>query len=311
MSQEITKTTIIFSLFIFMFGFIGFGGWSTAAAFELESANFILQTPAFSIFGADATSTNFSQLNTGGQIVAGVVTSTSFILRFGYLHFREFFPKSQNWRWYDDEYNETPIVSLAAENTAPVDLANMNAVKLRLTIKETGGRKGKNIKFRLQFSEESDFSGGVYEVVEIGNCLSDSLWCYTAGAGADGSIISTKLLSDTDACVGWAGPGCGTHNTSGVSGSSFTQLANKATEYEFTIKSSGAKANTTYFFRAFDVVNDKPVGLNTGKSYPSLAIKGAVLAFSVGGVPAAISTEGVVTNVASAPTGVSFGNLDF
>lgn len=310
-NHKITKTTIIFPLFVFMFIFIIFSRRSPAAAFNSASANFISRTPAFSIFGANSTSTNFIQLNTGGQIATGVGTSTSFILRFGYLYFGEFFPKSQNWRWYDDEYNETPTSTLAAENTAPVDVEDMNAVKLRLTIKETGGQKGKNIKFKLQFSESSDFSGGVYDAVEIADCASDSLWCYTLGAGVDGSVISTKLLSDTDACVGGAGPGCGTHNTSGFSSSTFTQLPNKTTEYEFTIKPSSPQANTAYFFRAFDVVNNKPVTVNMGKSYPSIVIKGAILTFSVGGLPAATSTEGVVTNVASVPTGVPFGNLDF
>ena len=282
-----------------------------ALAFNSTSPNFISQHPAISIFGFSATATNFTQLNTGGQIVTGESTSPSFILRFGFVYLENFSPKSQNWRWYNDEYNETPIFPLAAENTAPADVEDMNIIKLRLAIKETGGKKGKNIKFKLQFSENSDFSQEVRDVVEMGNCALDSLWCYAAGAGWDNSIISAELLSEVHPCTSGFGPGCGTHNTSGISSSTFTQLANKTTEYEFTIKPSGAKANTTYFFRPFAVADNKPVPANMGQSYPSIAIKGAILTFSVAGLPAATFTEGIVTNVASTPVGIPFGNLNF
>ena len=63
-------------------------------------------------FGSRATSTNFKQIGAGGQTVNGISSSTSFILKSGFLYFGEFNPKSRHWRWYDDETSETtqPLV---------------------------------------------------------------------------------------------------------------------------------------------------------------------------------------------------------
>ncbi len=299
--------------FIILFALINLEMSLTALATDFSSANFISRDPIMSVFGGRATSTGFEQFNAGGQTVIGESTSTSFILRSGFLYFDEkfFTPKSQNWRWFDDETSETPTLALAAENTAPTNIANQNIIKLRLTIKETANATSTNQKFKLQFSEFSDFSQGVSDAVEISNCVANSLWCYASGAGADNTLITTKVLSDADACSGSLGNGCGTHNTSGTSTSSFSAPAGAATEYEFTIKQAGARANATYFFRAFDVTNNKPVPVNLGKTRPSLSTEGANLTFTIAGLPAATSTEGVVTAVATAPESIPFGSLSF
>lgn len=285
----------------------------SVGATDFSSVNFISRDPIMSSLGSRATSTNFEQVGAGGQTVIGESTSTSFILRSGFLYFEEnvFSPKSQNWRWYDDENNETPTSSLAAENTAPANIADQNIIKLRFTIKDTANVTSTNTKFKLQFSEYSDFSQGINDVVEIGPCLSNSLWCYAAGAGADNAVISTIVLSDAAACSGGVGTGCGTHNTSGISTSTFVQVANAATEYEFIIKQAGARANATYFFRAFNTTSNQPVPFNSGKTYPSLSTAGAALTISVEGLPALTSTQGVITAVATTPTNISFGNLNF
>lgn len=282
-------------------------------ATDFSSANFVSRDPVMSDFGGRATSTNFEQVNAGGQIAIGESTSTSFIIRSGFLYFEEkiFTPKSQNWRWYDDENDETPTFSLAAENVAPANMADQNIVKLRFTIKDTANATSTNTKFKLQFSEYSDFSQGTNDVVEIGNCLGNSLWCYAAGAGADNTVITTRVLSDSAACAGGVGDGCGTHNTSGTSTSALVAKSATAMEYEFTIRQSGAQANMTFFFRAFDTVQNKPVPVNIGKTYPSLSTAGANLTLSVEGLPALTSTQGVVTAVSTTPAGIPFGNLSF
>jgi len=214
-----------------------------------------------------------------------------------------FRPKSQNWRWYDDETNETPIAPLAAENVAPADIANQNIIKLRLTIKETAGVAGTDIKYKLQFSESSDFSSGVNNAVEIGNCATNSLWCYGNGVDSDNDSITTLVLTDSTAA--------GTHNESGTSASTFDPPANSAVEYEFTIKHAGAQANAVYFFRAFDVTNNVAVSLNSGETFPSLSTQGGTLTFSIGGLSAGTLTEGITTDVATTPLALSFGTLSF
>jgi len=272
-------------------------------AADFSSANFISRDPIMSDFGSRSTSTSFEQLNAGGQTVIGESTSTNFILRSGFLYFEEkfFIPKSKNWRWYDDETNETPAVSLAAENVAPTDIVNQNIIKLRLSIAETANVSGANIKFKLQFSEYSDFSQDVNDVVEIGSCAANSLWCYGNGIDSDNAPVTARVLTDSTLS--------GIHNESGISTSTFDPPANTAVEYEFTIKHAGARVNTVYFFRAFNTLNNAPVPLNQNSTYPSLVTEAAKLTLSINGLPSGTATEGIVTDAPTAPLNISFGPL--
>lgn len=274
---------------------------SSVYATDSTSTNFISRDPIMSDFGGRSTSTNFGQINAGGQMVTGLSTSSNFILKSGFLYFGEFNPKSRHWRWYDDETSETPTQPLAAENVAPADLELGNLIKLRLSIREIGGDSAQNIKFKLQFSEFSDFSQGVSDVEEIGNCGEFVLWCYGNGVDSDGALVSTLVLSDSMVK--------GTHNESGSTTSTFNHPANVITEYEFTIKSQNPTANTIYFFRAFDVTRNKPVLLEPNKAFPSLTTRGAALTFNIAGLPAGAATEGVVTDASSTATAVPFGDL--
>lgn len=213
-------------------------------------------------------------------------------------------PKAQNWRWYDDENNETPAAAMAGENVSPSNnIVNGNIIKLRLTINEVNGLAGTNIKFKIQFSEFSDFSQGVSDAVEIGSCVANSLWCYGNGVDNDDDVIVTRLLSDSTAN--------GRHNESGASASTYDPPASTPVEFEFTLKHAGARANVTYFFRAYDVINNNAVTLNTGETNPSLSTEGAGLTFTVDGLSSGTVTEGIITDVGTTPTAVSFGNLAF
>ena len=61
--------------------------------------------------------------------------------------------ESKNWRWYDDAQNATPATTLAAETVTPINISYNNAIALRLTLRESQGAAGSNIKFKLQYSE--------------------------------------------------------------------------------------------------------------------------------------------------------------
>ena len=213
-----------------------------------------------------------------------------------------FAPKSQNWRWYDDENNETPTQALSPENVAPTNVSTTDAIlKLRLTIKETSVNTGEDIKMRLQFSTTSDFSTGVNYVKEIGSCIGTSEWCYADGVDADNDPITTQVLSDSDAKA--------THNESGISETTYDLLANAAAEWEFTIQTSGAATSATYYFRAYDNTSGSPVPKNTGESYPSIVPGVVPLSFEVSGLPSETETEGITTNFGTSATGISFGDL--
>ncbi len=304
--MEYTKKILIYLLVL------SFSGLNVTQVFatDFSSTNFISRDPVITDFGGNASSTNFQQINAGGQSVTGESTSSGYILRSGFLYYDDFSPRSQNWRWFSDYASETPVSALAGENIAPSTIGAADTIKLRTTILETADIGFLNTKYKLQYSLTSDFNVAT-DVVEIGNCTGVSIWCYALGGGLDNATITTKTLTDAESCIASAGNGCGTHNTSGVSASSFNHKRSRAVEYEFTIKNSGAPVNNTYFFRTFDVLHNRAVLLVTGKSYPSLVTADASMTFIISGLPAGTNTGGVVTNASSTSISVNFGSLPF
>lgn len=278
-------------------------------AADFTSASFVAKNPLTNLFGGFGSSTSFFSFLSGGQTVTGESSSTNFAVAAGFLYFDSFTPRSQEWRWYDDEASETPSVALAGEHVAPADVDEGAILKLRVTVKEIASIGQSGVKFALQFSTSSDFSTGAIALAESGSCTGSSVWCYADGGGADNGTITTALLSDADPCVAGVGQGCGTHNESAATASSATHAKDAAAEYEFTVTQSGATANTTYFFRLFDTIAGAAVPFTAGGSYPSLLTGGTTLSFSIGGLPSASSVEGVTTDVDTTSTGVSFGSL--
>ncbi|HEX4799305.1 MAG TPA: hypothetical protein VFV22_02080 [Candidatus Paceibacterota bacterium] len=216
--------------------------------------------------------------------------------------------ESKNWRWYDDAENETPTTPLANETVAPIDIDVNNPIQLRLTLQESNGAVGTNVRFRLQFSESPTFATSTF-VSEMGTCTNLSYWCYENGGGADDVSIQTKLLSDVGACVSQVGVGCGTHNESGTTTSTFDHQINAATEFAFTLRSSGARVNRVYYFRAYDATNNSVVPLAQGETYPSLLTKGASLVFTMTGISSGQTIEGITTDIATTPSTIPFGSV--
>ncbi len=216
-------------------------------------------------------------------------------------------PVTGDWRWYDDEATVTPTVPAAATNTAPIDIANGEPMKLRVVAEEVEGASGEHVKFRLQFSEQSDFSDGGTFVVASSSCTGTSTWCYADGGGVDNATITAALISTADSCSGGVGDGCGTHNEFPDTPSDFMHFSNTATEFEFTIRSAGPRVNAVYYFRLYDVTNDGPVVASS--SYPSVVTEGGSLVFTMDGVTAGEMTEGVMTDVATTPVSVPFGDV--
>lgn len=224
-------------------------------------------------------------------------------------------PKLSRWQFFDDATSTTPTSPLAVEMSSPSDVIEGNIIKLRTTVAEMTGGRGEDIKFKLQFSEFPDFRD-VSDVVASTTCAatattSAQLWCYADGAGVDDGIIDSAVLSDADSCTGGSGNGCGTHNEGGATttATTYDQPGLSVAEYEFTLKHNGARASAVYYFRLFDVTNATSVPAST--TYPSLQTAGASLVFTTSGLPSGTTTEGIVTDVATASTSINFGSVPF
>lgn len=295
--------------FILLLLLLAFAHVGMVRAEEMSSPSFRITNTLVDDFGGYSTSTNFSTDMGGGQTVSGRATSTNFDADMGAIPYDTFTLASQNWRWYDDESNETPTSALAAENSAPTNIEQDDVIKLRITALELADIGAANVKLRLQYGTTSDFSSGGYDVVEAPVCTGSSRWCYDNGGGVDNALITTALLTDADVCVASAGDGCGTHNETATTTGTATQVQSAATEYEFTIKQSGAVSNTVYFFRLVNHVASTSVAINTGETYPSLVTGGSTLTFTVNGLSSGVSTEGVTTDITTTPSSIPFGSL--
>jgi hypothetical protein len=221
-------------------------------------------------------------------------------------------PLITNWRWYDDETNATPTTSLGGENVSPSNIANLNALKLRLVLKESSGADGVDVKFALQYSQFADFSQGVTTLTSTTSCGGSSQWCYFDGAGVDNQIISSSVISDADSCIAGVGAGCGTYNE-GISTTTAThdQTALTSTEYEFTLVQSGAAANRVFYFRLYNLAYDEVVNTAPTFSYPSLVTEGANLNFNVTGINSQTLIAGVTTDATTTPNSIIFGSIPF
>ena len=272
------------------------------------STHFMTGATLLDSFGGGSTSTSYSS-NAVGQQIGGESTSTSFLVDVGAMYFDPVAPAVGHWHWYSDVSDETPTVGMAPEDVSPSSVVNLATIKLRVGLHETAGIGADGVKFALQYSTSSDFSSSVNMVQEIGSCVASSTWCYASGAGADNAIITTAVLTGSGPCVASVGNGCGTHNTSGVSTSSFTQLASVTTEYEFTLQESGASADTVYFFRPINLVTGLAVPVDATSTSPSLSTEGATLTFTIGGIATSTPAGGVTTNITTTSNNVPFGSL--
>ena len=275
------------------------------------SPNFMAFNTIINEFGGTGSSTSFFSILAGGgnTAVTGEASSTNFLISSGPLYYDSFTPQSQNWRWYGDITNETPVSPLALENVAPSNIANQQSMKLRMTVGEVADIGLRNVKFAVQYSTVSDFSSGVHAAVERGSCTGSSGWCYENGIDTDNATITTALLSDAGPCVAAVGTGCGSHNESGVSTSTLEHTKSSAREYEFTIKQAGASPGVVYFFRLLDVASLRAVPLATGASYPSVVTGGTELTVSVGGIASSTLVAGITTSVDTTATSIAFGRL--
>jgi len=294
-----------------VFLLMGMMGAAAPLVFALDatSTSYKVGDAALSEFGGNSSSTNFTSVGSGGQQQNGPSTSTSFTLLAGDLYFDTFTPASQNWQWFSDINNETPTVSLAGENVAPSGIDAGTNLKLRISVADIGSTSAAAVKFRVQYSTQSDFSSGVYNAAEIGSCSASDAWCYANGVDADGDIVTTRILSDSDACSGGVGNGCGIHNESGTTTSSHTQVASSTSEYEFTLLQNNAAGGTVYFFRLYYIGGGTAVAPNTGASYPSISTGGNTLSFSISGVTSGTPIDGTNTTIDTTSTSVPFGTL--
>ncbi len=172
-------------------------------------------------------------------------------------------PKINNWQWYADEINATPLTAYAAENTAPpqIEMGKSIPLKLRINLTETAGVGENDSRKVLQFGTDQ------VNWTNVGS-TSDTLFpfrYYSGGGGDDNVTLPSALLNGSDPDYR------GIHNESNSNGPSFSDhRASTTTEFEYCIENYSADANTIYYFNIRDEILVADIPLGSGKSYPSL-----------------------------------------
>jgi hypothetical protein len=231
----------------------------------------------------------------------------------GYLNYPQirtagYTPVIKEWRWYADELSETPTIPLAPESVAPTGIAHNETSVLRVVVGELKNVAGSNIKFQLQFDETPLFTNP-RPVVASTSCQVRSLWCYNDGAVTDNQVVSASLLTGADSCIAGVGPGCGVHNTSGVYQVGDTHNAGANREYAFYLTPASPRVGAVYYFRLYEITTDQVLVPTASSTYPSVVAESASLTFTISGLEAGTTTAGIVTDVTTTSTGISFGEL--
>ncbi len=218
-------------------------------------------------------------------------------------------PVVSHWRFYDDETNFTPTVPLANEDQTPSGIDFDDLFKLRVSVAETSGANGTDAKFKLQFSRDPSFATST-DVVAIADCQANSLWCYADGAGVDNDPIDSAVISDTASCSGGVGAGCGTYNEStSTLTATVDHQAYATSEFEFTLKHAGARVNTVYYFRLWNIQDDEVVPASS--TNPSVLSATSTINATSTSVTAGYTIDGFSSDVDTSPTLVPFGDVPF
>ncbi len=211
-------------------------------------------------------------------------------------------PETTNWRFYDDELNETPADNPAwTLNSTAISLANNNIIKLRIGLQEVANESGTNERFAVQYSTDPTFSQGVNFIDSQAGCNIMSTFCYADSPSVtdtDDSIISTSKLGLLK----------GRHNEA-TSTSTFSPVALTHYEMEYSLKSVRQRTGQVYYFRLWDIKRSSPIAVKSTYSSPSVQAEGASLGVTVSGINKGSVVAENTMSATTTSTTLPFGNL--
>ena len=164
-----------------------------------------------------------------------------------------FTPKSENWKWFANDAAE-PTTQLANENVAPTLTNDNNIIRLRCTIKETGGKTGTMTPLKVRWSATSD---GTY--VELSGTQPFN---YANGAATDAGTTTTFKTTD--------GTTHGLYHENGTGNEAISASALNEVDIAIVpVKGAAAYANNTNFYFKF-YNNNSTAAADTSKTQPQV-----------------------------------------
>ena len=163
------------------------------------------------------------------------------------------------YRLYLNVDSTTPGAALAAEDTAAVDVADAQVVRMRIAIGTTQTALASGASYTLQYSTTT--SAGPW--ADVGGISSNRSWRgYDNSTPVDGATLSVTQLtgSATNETYEETNPSANTPNTVSIG-------ATNRGEWDWGVENNGADGSTVYFFR---MVYASSSPLTTYSVYPSL-----------------------------------------
>lgn len=175
-------------------------------------------------------------------------------------------PWARNWKfWQGTDTTDTPTNQLAAENTAPTGFVpETGKFRLRYSVIELSGMAQTDARKKLQYTSGASCTPDTVEGdtdctwTDVDNAGGAGIWRYVDCNGGsavcdDNTTLAGTTLSGTPTAGWW------TQSKDAAGGTVMDHSALQLRELEYSVEANGAASTTTYYFRIYDVDQDKAV----------------------------------------------------
>lgn len=174
---------------------------------------------------------------------------------------RMYSPWARNWRFYNGtDTTNTPTTALANENTTATSFDGVSGTaRLRYSVIElTSGSSQTDARKKLQYTTGTPDSS-LTTWTDVDDVAGAGIWRYRDCNSGDANICNDNIALSGTVLSGTPTAGWWVQDKDAAGGTVMDHNAGQLRELEFSIEANGAAANTTYYFRMYDVDQDFPV----------------------------------------------------
>jgi hypothetical protein len=169
----------------------------------------------------------------------------------------------RNWRFFDDETVNDPSTGLngAAENATPTGVDQEEFIRLRINVNNPQPQAQADARKKLQYTSgcNPNTSETACTWSDVGDTSeTTAVWRY-ATSGETCANCSDNTTFATNRLTGSTQAGWYTSDKDAAGGTNMDHNASAIVELDFPLKAEDVATSTTYYFRMYDVDQDRPV----------------------------------------------------
>lgn len=176
-------------------------------------------------------------------------------------------PWSRNWKFWDGaDTTNTPTTQLADENVAPTGFVpETGKFRLRFSVIELSGFGQTDARKKLQYTSGASCTPNTVEGdtdctwVDVDDPVGSGQWRYVDCNSGDASICNDNQTLSATTLSGSPTAGWWVQDKDAAGGSAMDHNALQLRELEYSVEANNAAGSTTYYFRMYDVDQDKTV----------------------------------------------------